>query len=398
MVKLIHFYKGAERMFDFTAYMPTRLLLGKKSIDQFPQVVKSFGNKALLVTGKRSMKESGFTDRAIRKLSSVGIEVELFDEVQSNPTMKAVNEGGALARKASVDMVIGLGGGSALDSAKAIAVLAKYGGSIWDFIEGKEIDKPVLPIICLPSTAGTGSEVTKYAVISNEKARLKEGFASNFIFPAVAVLDPELMSTVPHSLTVKAGGDVLAHAIEAYLTKLANPYSDIVALESIRLCVKYLKKVAKNGKNLKNRTAMGWASSLAGIAISFVDVVIGHHVSEAVGALYRTHHGETAALLLPYAMEFNFEGTKERLTHIAEVMGVDIKGMSVDEAALKSIEAVRSLLKEIGIPEKLRDLGVGKKEIPKMLEILKKRVPDLKAGNHHEITIESIKQYIEMAL
>jgi len=105
MVKLIHFYKGAERMFDFTAYMPTRLLLGKKSIDRFPQVVKNFGNKALLVTGKRSMKESGFTDRAIRKLSSVGIEVELFDEVQSNPTMKAVNEGGALARKASVDMV-----------------------------------------------------------------------------------------------------------------------------------------------------------------------------------------------------------------------------------------------------------------------------------------------------
>lgn len=385
-------------MFNFTAHMPTRLLIGEKSIDQFPKFVKSFGSKALLVTGKRSMKESGYTEKVIKNLTSNGIEVELFDKVRSNPTREAINAGGAFVRRASVDMVIGLGGGSALDSAKAIAVLGRYGGDIWDFIEGKEIDKPVLPIICLPSTAGTGSEVTKYAIISNEKERLKEGFASNFIFPEVAVIDPKLMSTAPSSLTAKAGGDALAHAVEAYLTKLAHPYSDIIAFESIRLSAKSLKKVVENGKNLKSRITMGWASSLAGIAISFVDVVIGHHVSEAVGALYRTHHGETAALLLPYAMEFNFEGTEERLTRIAEAMGVDIKGMSVNEAALKSIQAVRSFLREIGIPEKLRDLGVEKKAIPEMLEILKNRIPDLKAGNYHEITIESIKQYIEMAL
>ncbi len=385
-------------MFNFEAYFPTRMLVGNKSIDAFPEQARNLGSKAMLVTGKESMKRSGYTDRVIRNLKAVGIETVLFDEVQSNPTRQTVNDGGKLARKEKVEMVVGLGGGSALDAAKGIAVLGKYGGDIWDFVKGKKITEPVLPIIALPSTAGTGSEATLYAVISDDEARAKDGFMSEFIFTSIAVIDPELMSTTPASLTAKAGADALAQAIESYLTKRAHPYSDMLALESLRLCSAHLRTVVQDGMNLQSRAAMGWASSLAGIAISLVDVVIGHHVSEAVGAIYHTHHGETAAVLLPYAMEFNFEGTKDRLARIAKVLGIDTSKLSLDEAARRAIEAVRELLKQIGIPERLSALGVQRSAIPEILNILKNRTPDLEAGNYHEISIKSMREYIERTL
>lgn len=385
-------------MISFDAVMPARLMVGENTIDAFPQAAAEIGSKAMLVTGKHSMKASGYTERVIRSLKTAGIDVVLFDEVRSNPKRETINSGGETARREKVDMVIGLGGGSALDTAKGIAVLGVYDNDIWDFVEGKEIDTPILPIIGIPSTAGTGSEVTKYAVISDDSAGLKEGFASDRIFSTIAVIDPGLMSTVPADLTAKAGGDALAQAVEAYLTKLAHPYSDMYAIESIRLCASYLKKAVENGSDLEARAAMGYASALAGIAISWVDVVIGHHVSEAVGALYHTHHGETAALLLPYAMKFNFDGTKQRLGEIAALLGVDTTGMSIEKAAQSGIDAVSGLLRSIGIPSGLGDIGVKPDSIPPMLDILDNRTGDLKAGNYAEISRESMKMFIEGAL
>lgn len=385
-------------MFEFDAAMPTRLIVGEGAVDRFPEAVRKYGSKAMLVTGSKSMKASGYTDRVIKTLKAAGISTVLFDQVRSNPTRETTNEGGEMARRERVDMVIGLGGGSALDVAKGIAVLAMHGEDIWDFVEGREIESPALPIIGIPSTAGTGSEVTKYAVFSDDAAKRKDGFGSDYIFPSIAVIDPKLMSTVPPDLTAKAGGDVLAQGIESYLTKLAHPLSDMYSRESIRLCGEYLGKAYRNGKDLEARAAMGYASSLTGIAISWVDVVVGHHVSEAVGALYHTHHGETAAVLLPFAMEFNFEQTQKRLADIAGFLGVDTVGMSREASALAAIAAVRKILKDIGIPYGLKSLGVKEDSFDSMLNILDNRTGDLEAGNYREINRNTLEEFLRKAM
>jgi len=179
---------------------------------------------------------------------------------------------------------------------------------------------------------------------------------------------------------------------------LANHYSDLLALESIKLCASYLKRAVDNGQDLEARAGMGWASTLAGIAISFVDVIIGHHVSEAVGAILNTHHGETAAALLPYAMEFNFNECKEKISNIALAIGENISRLNLEEGAKKGIEAVRKLLSYIGIPEHLTSLGVNTSMIPKLIEILKNRFPYLEEGNPRKITENNIIEFIKMTL
>jgi alcohol dehydrogenase class IV len=358
-------------MFNFESYLPTRILVGNKKIEEIGKQVKQYGDRALLVTGKKSMKESGFTDRIIQLLESEAVTVDLFDKIETNPTREIINEGGAFAKELGSQVIVGLGGGSALDSAKGIAVLAKEGSDIWEYVEGKSVPNFILPIVAAPSTAGTGSEVTLYAVITDKASRRKDGFMSEHIFPRVAIIDPELMSTVPPKLTAYAGADALAQAVEAYLTKLAHPFSDLLALESAKLIVNNLPKVVKDGKNLAARTAMGWASSLAGIAISLVDVVIGHHASEAIGALFETHHGATAGILLP---------------------------MSQSEAARKSIDMIKKLYQKIELPEKLSSIGVDKAAIPELVDYLLSRKEDLDAGNPRECSAENMKEYLEMAI
>ncbi|MGO9310004.1 MAG: iron-containing alcohol dehydrogenase family protein [Spirochaetia bacterium] len=385
-------------MLGFESYTPTRILVGEKTLSQIGDQARRLGKKALLVTGRTSMKSSGYTARVSRFLEQAGLRVEVFDQVDSNPSRETVKSGGELATRAKIDLVVGLGGGSALDVAKGIALVAAHGGDIWDYVGGKEIPGPIIPLIEVPSTAGTGSEVTKYAVISDEKAHLKEGFASDFIIPLVAIIDAELMSMAPPDLTARAGGDALAQAIEAYLTKRANPFSDLLALEAIHLCAEHLVKATRDGKKLESRLAMGWASTLAGIAISYVDVVIGHHVSEAVGALFKTHHGMTAALLLPYAMEFNLAESKERLSRIAKALGENVSALSPEDAAKKAVDSVRALLRDIGIPGRLTDLGVTQAAVPAILAILKNRTKDLQAGNPKEITEQSVAAFVAMAL
>ncbi|MBD3305578.1 iron-containing alcohol dehydrogenase [candidate division KSB3 bacterium] len=386
-------------MLNFDAYLPTRILVGEQKLAEIGHQASQYGSRAMLVTGKHSMKAAGFTDRVVQSLQTAGLTVDLFDKIDTNPTRESINEGGALARQLETQVVIGLGGGSALDSAKAIAALAQdsENDDVWQYVQGREAPSSTLPIIAAPSTAGTGSEVTLYTVITNKAATRKDGFASPYIYPRVAIIDPELMSTVPQQLTAYAGTDAFAQAVEAYLTKLAHPFSDLLALESIRLCAHYLPQVVADGKNLTARAAMGWASSLAGIAISLVDIIIAHHASEAVGALYETHHGATAGILLPYAMEFNLKESRDKLARIAEVMGADIKYLTPENAARKSIEAVRTLYEHIGVPLSLADLGVKKESIPEFVAYLMTRKGDLDAGNPRECTEASLTEYMHMA-
>lgn len=385
-------------MWDFESYLPTRILFGNKKIEETGRQVKPYGDKALLVTGKKSMKAFGFTDQITEILQSEGTSVHLFNQVESNPDRETVIEGGKVARESGSQVIIGLGGGSALDAAKGIAILAKENKEIWDYIGENKVARPVLPVIAIPSTAGTGSEVTQYSVISDKTKKLKEVITSEYIFPRVAMIDPNLMRSASPNLTARAGVDCLAHAIEAYLSKFAQPLSDQFALESINLCAKYLRQVVSDGEDLKARAGMGWASTVAGMAIALADVIVAHPIAEAIGALFDTHHGATVGVLLPYAMEFNLPQQTEKLAEIAHALGEDITGLTSEQKALKSIQGVRTLLQNVQLPQRLRDIGVTEDSIPDIVKLVLQPGSDKTAGNPREVTQKNLTKFIEKAL
>ncbi|MCP4755834.1 MAG: iron-containing alcohol dehydrogenase [Proteobacteria bacterium] len=383
-------------MFEFEACLPTRIIAGRDKIESIGEITKPYGDQVLLVTGRRSMNACGITDRVVRSLEAQNIAVELFDRIETNPTRQVMNEAGSLARRLGSSVVIGLGGGSALDAAKGAAIVAKHDEDIWAYVQGKQVEGPGLPIIAVPSTAGTGSETTPYTVISDAALTRKDGFGSSHCVPQVAILDAEVMSFAPPELTAYSGLDALAQAVEAYLSLLAHPFSDMLALESIRLCGKHLEKAYRDGTDLDARIGMAWASSLAGWALAMADVVIGHHVSEAIGAVNGMHHGLAAGLLLAPTMEFNLAERQERLAVVAEALRLNTKGKTEEEKARSAIAAVRNLYKTFRIQEKFRHHGIGEDSFPIVLEILSERTGYLQAANPSEINADSLQRFLEM--
>ncbi|MCZ7551561.1 MAG: hypothetical protein B6D39_04855 [Anaerolineae bacterium UTCFX2] len=350
-----------DTLTNFYFSFPTRLLFGQGKFNSLGQEAAQFGKKAFLVTYP-SPTLADQVDQAVAMLKAAGVETTLFRKAEANPTHTVADEGAELARSSDSQMVIGLGGGSALDLAKAIAVTATGRLKIWDIVEGAPITQPPLPLIAIPTTAGTGSEATQYTVISNREQQRKEGFARREFYPAVAIVDPLLTVSMPPAITAQTGLDVLVHAIEAYIAKVATPASDLFAREALRLCSRYLRLAVYNGNDLAARTNMMAASTLAGIAISHSDTTLAHVIGEAVGAVFNTWHGLTVALCLPAVMEYACIGNLEKFAQISALMGEDISGLSTREAALKSPELVRQLIVDLDMPRGLGALGVTENE------------------------------------
>lgn len=321
------------------------------------QETAKLGRKALIVTYPSPYLDE-LTEQAMDMLASSNIETVLFRKVEANPVHTLVDEGGELARSTGCDVVIGLGGGSAMDLAKTIAVVATEKVKIWEIVEGALITKTPLPLIAIPTTAGTGSEATQYAVISNHEQQRKEGFARTQFYPTVSIVDPLLTVSMPPSITAQTGVDVLVHAIEAYIAKVSSPVSDMFAMEAIRLTSGNLRKAVYNGNDLTARANMMIASTLAGISISHADTTLAHVIGEAVGAVFNTSHGLTVGLCLPAVMEFACVGNLEKFANICTLMGEDTSHLSVREAARKSPDLVRQLLLDLGLPRGLGALGV----------------------------------------
>lgn len=357
-----------ENYLNFSYFMPTRLVLGINSLNDIGKEVVGLGEKAMLVTGRSSARKYGYTQCVVDSLKKNNIETVVFEEIESNPDTPIIDKGGKLAKKEGCDFVIGLGGGSAIDAAKGIAAVVSENRSVWDFVEGYEIKKEVLPIVAVPTTAGTGSETTPYSVISNKRIKRKDAFASYYIFPKITILDPSLTVSLSPYYTAATGMDTLAHAIEAYTSVLANPISDLFAVEAIRLVAQNLRVAVSNGKNIAARSNMMLASALAGVAIAQADTTIAHVIGEAVGAIYDTDHGTSVALILPVVMKYNCVSNFEKYANITRLMGEDVSNLSLREAAYKSEEAVRNLIADIGLPASLREIGV--KEIKDIMPLV----------------------------
>ena len=357
---------------EYSFYTPTRIIFGEGTLKRVGEEARKFGQKALVVTGKASSRKSGSLDEVANSLISNDVRVELFNRVEPDPSVETVEEGAKFAQNCAVDVVIGLGGGSAMDAAKAIALLMTNKGKISDYFGMDRVKVAALPVIAIPTTAGTGSEVTKYAVVTEVQKKLKQLIGSNHISPKLAILDPFTTMTMPRSVTAHTGMDALSHAIECYVCMQANPVSDILALEAIRLISQALPVAVSEPQNIEIRGKMLFASLIAGIALSSSGAGIIHGMGYSITLFYNAPHGLANALLMPQVMEFNSVANPFKYKKIAEAMGKNVEGLSDKEAAKLSAVAVRELSEKIGIPRGLKEIGVKEEALPGFAETVSK--------------------------
>lgn len=362
-------FETPRSTFQFVS--PRRIVMGENCITSLGQIVKSYKiGKALLVTDK-VLREIGALKPAIESLELAGIKFDIFDDVEPNPTIANVDLGIEMAKKEGFDIVIGIGGGSPMDVAKGIALMATNPGKVNDYL-GMFLPVPEkpLPLILVPTTAGTGSELSFGAVYSDHEAHKKTQIYNYDVIPLVAFIDPIMMMGCPTQLTAASGFDALTHAVESYVTKNANPYSEALAAQAIRLISKGLVPATKDGKNMKARTQMALGSTFAGMAMSASGLGINHAIAYPLTTHHNVPHGTANAVFMPYTMTFNAEEVPEKYANIADLMGLETSGLSPKKASLKAIEEVVRFLDELEIPKNIREFGIKEDELFGFAEII----------------------------
>jgi alcohol dehydrogenase len=352
-------------MAEFDYRLPPRLIFGRGRFDELGAAVQPHGARALLVTGRRSARASGLIDRALASLRSAGVDAILFEEVIPNPTVQNVLDGASHARQEGCDVVIGLGGGSAMDAAKAIAVAATHSDPFWEFViaprgsEKREPTAETLPLVCVPTTAGTASELTPFAVISNPATREKAALFSQRIFARVALSDPELTHSVPPDVTAATGLDVFAHAVESFISNVATPITDAVNREAMRRVGSFLRRAVKDGSDAEAREQMLLANTFAGMALSNTGATIMHALEHPISALFpEVAHGAGLAVQMSTYIRFVTPAAPDKVAEVARLLGEDVDGLSVDEACQRAHDAIDRLVADVGITGGLRELGV----------------------------------------
>jgi len=343
----------------FTLLYPPRIIFGCGKLAELGNEAKAFGGKVLLVTGRSAMRRSGTLDRVLDILKSSGLEVVLFDRVESDPSLRTVDEGTRLAKDGGCEAVIGLGGGSPIDAAKAIASMAKQPGAIWDYHAGREIEREGLPFIAVPTTAGTGAEITKNAVLSDTDRLLKKSVRSPFMVAKVAIIDPELTLSLPPDITAYTGMDALTQAIESYVTKTSNPVTDLLALRAIGLIYHNLPEAVRCGSDIRVRERMALGSLLSAMAFSNSGLGAVHGLAHPIGIRFGVPHGLACAVLLPHVMEVNLEARPEKFNDIAAAMGC--------KSGMETPDAIRELLEAIGVPDNFRGYGISEDDLPSII-------------------------------
>ena len=319
------------------------------------------GTKALIVTD-RNLTEMGFLSGIESSLDSEKIDHEVFDEVTAEPTVDYVEKGLDLYRRSKCDFIIALGGGSPIDTAKAVCIMASNPGVIQDYKGLDKVSSPGAPLIAIPTTAGTGSETTIFTIITDTRTNVKMLIGSPFILPSVALVDPLLTASSPPSVTAATGVDALTHAIEAYVSVKAQPMSDVFALSAIKFLSENLRQAWANGDNLEARSLTMLGAFQAGVAFSNSSVALVHGMSRPIGAYFHVPHGLSNAVLLVPVVEFSISGNPKRYADIARAMGEKVEGLGVMEGASKASKAVRELVRDTKIPA-LATLGVTREKL-----------------------------------
>ena len=353
-------------------------------------VVARLGYKKALVVTDKGLMKFGVAQMVIDELEKAGIPYEIFDDVKPNPTVSNVKNGIMACQKAQADFIVAIGGGSAMDTAKGIGIVCNN-PEFADIVslEGTaDTKKKCVPIIALPTTAGTAAETTINYVIIDEKKQKKMVCVDPNDIPAVAIVDAELMYSLPKSLTASTGMDAMTHAIEGLITKAAWEMSDMFEIKAIEMIYKYLSIAVNDPKNPEGRNGMAVAQYIAGMAFSNVGLGVDHGMAHPMSALHDVPHGVACAILLPVVMRFNAPTAKAKYVDIAKACGVYKDNMTVDEAAEAACQAIADLSKLVGIPQHLSDLGITEADIPALAE---QAIHDVcTPGNPREVTKDDI--------
>ena len=371
-----------------TFYMPSLNVMGSGSLVEAINYIKNQEFKLGLIVSDSVLNEIGVVKGFTDLLEQNQIASIVFDKAQPNPTVSNVNDGLAVLKKHDCDFVVSLGGGSPHDCAKGIALVASNGGKIADYEGVNQSKKPQLPLIAINTTAGTASEMTRFAIFTDEVRHVKMAIVDKHTTPVLSVNDPALMVGMPASLTAATGMDALTHAIEAYVSIAATPITDAVALKAIELIQAYLPTAVDDGENIEAREQMAYAQFMAGMAFNNASLGYVHAMAHQLGGFYDLPHGVCNAVLLPHVQRYNAQVCPERLKDIAKSMGIDVSDMSVEAGANAAISAIEQLALKVGIPEGLDKLGVKADDISLLADNALKDVCGLtnpKQASHQEI-------------
>lgn len=357
-------------MNSFSYFCSTKIEMGMGISKQIPEILKSLevGNAILLVSDPGVVK-AGLVEPIKENLQSQGFNVSLYDSISQNPRDTECIAGAKIFKEEGIQAVVAIGGGSAMDTGKAIALLGPNGGVPTDYADGKRQYENIAPIICVPTTAGTGSEVTRSSVITEAETHRKMTLKHSSLRPMMAILDPELTFSVPPSVTAATGVDALVHAIEGYTCKVSNPISQALGAKAMETIVASLQTAFENGSDEKARLNMLKGSLLAGLCFGSADVAAVHCLAEALGGLYDTPHGIANSVFLPYVLKFNAEDNTEMHADLSRYMGFAKDSDSDQLAVEKLISGIETFTAALNIP-KLKDLGyVNETDFPRIVEL-----------------------------
>lgn len=335
----------------------TRIVFGSEVIKRAGSLIKEYGKCALVV-----MTEDIYFSKLENILKSSGIKAIPYVDVTPNPRDTEIDSGAELAKKEGCDIVIGLGGGSAMDAAKGIAVAASHQGTVWNYVskgepEDQEVTAATLPIITIPTTSGTGSQITPFAVISNKKTKEKPAIVSPNIFAKIAICDPDLMKSMPTDITASTGFDVLTHSLESFVNTNATPLSDLYSAKSIQQVGLWLKRAVKDGSDMQARIGMAWGDLLAGFAQDTAGVTIPHALAHAISGHFDTTHGKALSVITPASMYHSYKYNLPKYAAACELLGPPLE-LSEEEKAFETIKRVKQLISDIGLPQTFKELGI----------------------------------------
>ncbi|MGJ7921067.1 iron-containing alcohol dehydrogenase [Neobacillus sp. LXY-4] len=377
-------------------FVAPEIIFGKHSIQQAGEACLRLGAKKVLIVSDYGVAKAGWLEKVISICQESHLPVATFIEVTENPKDHDVVSGCRVYIENECDAIIGLGGGSALDTAKAIAILAVNGGEISDYEGVDKIEKPLPPLIMIATTAGSGSEVSQFSVIVDSERQKKMTIISKSLVPDIAIVDPITLVTKDSFLTATTGMDVLSHSVEAFVSMAATPLTDVQAKNALSLVCKYLRPSVASKANEEAKEGMAMASLQAGLAFSNAILGAVHAISHAIGGKLLISHGEINAVLLPYIMDFNFIAVPDRYMKIAEYMGIDTRGLNERQAGNEAIQFVRDLASDIGVPLGLSELGFTEDMIDTMSTLALQDACMI--TNPRDISLDQMKKLLRSTL
>lgn len=352
----------------FRYEIPTAIEFGNGVINDLSKHVIKLNGTKVLVVGDPGLVRAGVVDKLTKPLSDKRIPYVTFTDIETDPDIHSVDKGIQLAKEKGCDIVVGVGGGSSLDTAKAIGLMLTNPGHIRDYVGMNLVPNPAVPVIAVPTTAGTGSEMTIWSVLSDKEKKVKLSVGSTFNCPTLALCDPELTTSLPPYITAATGMDALTHALESYVNKATQPISEGLSVQSMKMIAKNLRLAVVQGENVEARYQMLLASLIAAMAFNSTRLGLAHALAIPLGAHFKIPHGVVNAILLPEVMHFNLIGSVEKFAEIAAIFRENIEGLTEREAAEKSVTAIRQLKKDIGIVQTLSDFGVEEKHLDMIAE------------------------------